>query len=158
MQPVSVDPKKLPTKGMIVHLGHLCHSVKNLDAAVKMYEQLFQVKPTHQWELPDAGANSAWIPFGCWNTGIQVMEPTPSSKGPVAQAIEEMGEGVSHIVLMADDTAAMVESLKSKGVDVVESTVGGKPDAWVPRKYLNGMLYQIISAKDYYSFFKWGKL
>jgi hypothetical protein len=151
----TIDPETLPKKGMIVRMGNLVHAVKSLDAALAMYEKVFRVKPTHRWELPDADINAGWVPFG--DRGIQVVEAR-SPNSYVAKAIEERGEGIVSVVIMTDDTPAMAESLKSKGVDVKETMMGGNPCIWVPRELMNGMLYQIVSARDYYKLFKWGEL
>ena len=150
-----IDPELLPQKGKIIRMGHLAHAVNSIDEVAKVYERIFGLKLSHRWELPDADINSAWIPVG--SGGLKLVEPR-SPKSPIARSIEQCGEGIDHAVLLTDDLPEMVKSLKAKGVNVIESTAGGIPDAWVPREYTQGMLYQIMQAKDYYSFFKWGKI
>ena len=151
----SVDPKKLPKTGFIMRLGNVAHVVKNLDEASKTYEKLFHLKPWNRWDFQDAGIVSAFVRIG--ERGIQLVQPT-TTKGPIAQVMEEIGEGIGYAVLMTDNAKECARLLRSRGVEVIESTMGGKPVVWVPRKYTHGILYQILEIGDYYSFFKLGKL
>ena len=150
-----IDPEQIPEKGFIIRLGNIVHAVKNLDEALQTYEKIFRWKPSNRWELPDAGVNSAFVRVG--SSGIQLVQPT-STKGIVAEIMDEMNEGIAYVILMTDNVKEFVKSMRTKGIETPRLTVGGKPVAWVPRKYTHGILYQVMEPADYFSFFKWGKL
>jgi hypothetical protein len=59
---------------------------------------------------------------------------------------------------MVDNLETFVASMKAKGIETPQSTVGSKPVAWVPRKYTHGMLYKVIEPGDYFSYFTQGQL
>jgi predicted enzyme related to lactoylglutathione lyase len=150
-----VDPNQVPKSGFIIRLGHKVHVVKDLDQALQTYERVFRWKPCNRWEFPDANVKSAFCRIE--PMGVQLVQPT-RSKGIIAETLEEIGEGIAYAVLMTDNLKAFVELMKAKGIETPESTIGGKPVAWVPRKYCRGMLFQVIEPKDYFSYFTEGKL
>jgi catechol 2,3-dioxygenase-like lactoylglutathione lyase family enzyme len=162
IQKVVVEPEKLPQKGVILSMGHIVHAVKNLDEGLNTYEKLFRLKPSNRWEFTDAGINSAFIRIG--DRGIQLVV-AQGTKSYIAHDIQnnleqygEYGEGLNHCVLITDDLKAFTNNMEAKGVKVTESTMGGKPDVWVPRKYTHGILYQVVEPEDYFSHFRVGKL
>jgi 4-hydroxyphenylpyruvate dioxygenase-like putative hemolysin len=129
--------------------------VKNLDKALQSYETLFRLKPYNRWEFTDTNLNSAFVRIG--SGGIQLAQPT-TTKGIIAETMEEIGEGIAYAVLMTDNIKEFAKSMEAKGIETPQSTVGGKPVAWVPRKYTHGILYQVIEPGDYFPFFKQGRL
>ena len=150
-----IEPATIPERGFILRLGHIVHAVHHLDTALGTYLRLFRLTATHRWDLEDAGVDSAFVRIG--ERGIQLVQPTGDA-GPVSQTMEEIGEGIAYAILMTDDIAACAALLRSRGVDVIEATVGGKPVLWVPRHYTQGLMYQVMEPEDYFSFFAWGKL
>jgi 4-hydroxyphenylpyruvate dioxygenase-like putative hemolysin len=149
----------VPDKGYILKLGHIVHAVKDLDVALGTYEKLFRLKPSNRWEFQDAGLESAFVRIG--STGIQLVQakkPSSFITRDIFNNMEQKGEGLNHCIMMTDNLKAFVKNMKAKEVEVTVSTMGGKADAWIPREYTHGILYQVVEPQDYFSYFKWGRL
>ena len=102
---------------MIKKLDHVSIVVRNLDEGLKTYENLLGIKPSHVEEIPDQGIKAAMIVVG--DVEIELMEPTSADSG-VAKFLEKKGEGVHHVCFEVDDVDKELESLASRGVDLID--------------------------------------
>jgi len=103
---------------MIKRVDHIAIAVNNLDEVLKLYDELFGLKPEHIKDIPDQGVKAALIPVG--NGGeIEFLEPV-DPQGGVAKFLEKKGEGIHHIALETDDVEQEIKSLAEKGVQLID--------------------------------------
>ena len=122
---------------MIKGIGHAGILVKNLDEAVNLYCELFDLeKPLEVKEWPDEGMKHAIVNVG--DQAFEIMEPLPGS--PLAKFIEQRGEGLHHINLIVSDMESLVKSLKEKGATLIER---GPKFVFVHPKSTKGVLLQL---------------
>ena len=128
---------------MIKNFNHVAIAVKDLDETLRVFENLFGLKPSKIEDVPDQGVKAALIPIGSGE--IELLEPIDPNGG-VAKFLERRGEGIHHICLDVDDTDAVLKSLAEKGVELIDK-VGRKGLAgkvgFIHPKSTKGVLIEI---------------
>jgi methylmalonyl-CoA/ethylmalonyl-CoA epimerase len=104
---------------MIRHIDHLGIAVESLEAASAFYREVLGLEPAGVEEVPDQKVRVAMFRVG--EVRIELLEPT-SPDSPVAQFIEKRGQGIHHIAYAVDDASAAVETLVSRGVEMIDRT------------------------------------
>jgi methylmalonyl-CoA epimerase len=108
---------------MIKKVDHIAIAVKNLDAALQLYNDLFGIKPSKIETIPQQGVKAALLPVGEGDE-IELLEPIDPQSG-VAKFIESRGEGIHHICLEVDNVDEELGSLANKGVQLIDKQ--GRP-------------------------------
>jgi methylmalonyl-CoA epimerase len=108
---------------MIKKIDHIAIAVKNLDEALKLYEDLFDIKPSKIETLPQQGVKAALLPIGKGGE-IELLEPTDPQSG-IAKFLENRGEGIHHICLEVEDIDRELSTLADKGVQLIDKQ--GRP-------------------------------
>ncbi|MFO7895742.1 MAG: methylmalonyl-CoA epimerase [Candidatus Cloacimonadales bacterium] len=102
---------------MIKKVSHIGIAVKNLDAAVKIYQQLgLELEATEVVESQKVKV--AFLPVGK-EVRIELLEAT-SPESPIAKFIEKKGEGVHHIAFATDNLQARLDQLAEDGVRLID--------------------------------------
>ena len=103
---------------MIKKVDHIAIAVNNLDEVVKLYDELFGLKPEHIKDVPDQGVKAALIPVGD-GSEIEFLEPIDPNGG-VAKFLEKKGEGIHHIALETDNVEQEIKALADKGIQLID--------------------------------------
>ena len=82
------------------NIEHIGIAVKNLESAIKYYEEVLGLKCYAIEEVADQKVKTAFFKVG--ETKIELLEST-SPDGPIGKFIEKKGEGVHHIAFAVDD-------------------------------------------------------
>lgn len=133
---------------MIKGVNHVAVVVRNLDEALKLYQDLFGVKPSKIEAVPEQGVKAAILPMG--NGGeIELLEPIDPNAG-VAKFLESKGEGIHHICLEVDDVDADLNKLAAKGVSLIDKKgrkgLAGKVGFIHPRA-VKGVLIELAQVE-----------
>jgi len=102
---------------MVKGLAHVAILVRNLDETLQLYQDLFGAKPGKIETIPEQGVKTVMVDLG-GITKLEVLEPLPESN--MARVLEKRGEGLHHISLEVDNTDQALESLASKGVELID--------------------------------------
>ncbi|MDO8473058.1 MAG: methylmalonyl-CoA epimerase [Dehalococcoidia bacterium] len=103
---------------MITGMNHVAIAVRNIDEAVKMYANVFGLKPSKIEDVPEQGVRAALLPLPHGGE-IELLEPIDPNGG-VAKFLESKGEGIHHICLDVDDVDAELNTLAGKGVQLID--------------------------------------
>jgi len=109
----------LPRNGnrlMIKRLDHIAVAVKDMQAALAIYEDALGLTCTHVEEIPEQKVKVAFLPTG--DSEIELLEPTEADSG-VARFLEKQGEGMHHICLEVDDLEATLAELRARGMSLL---------------------------------------
>jgi len=120
----------------LTHIEHIGIAVKNLDEAIKFYEQIFGLKCYAVEEVKDQKVKTAFFKIG--ETKIELLETT-DPKGPIGKFIEKKGEGIHHIAFAAENLEQSLTELKEKQVKLIDET---------PRKGAEGLNIAFINPKS----------
>ncbi len=110
------------------YIDHVGIAVKDIDAALEFFGDVFQTPPTSVEELEDQGVRATLIQIG--QTRLELLEPL-SPESAVGRFIERRGEGLHHLALNVSDIAGKLEILANRGLELVDRT---------PREGLSGTI------------------
>ena len=100
-------------------LDHVAILVSDLDAAVKLYRDVYGLELAEIEEAPSEKVRVAI--FGHGRGRIELVSPSgPDS--PMAKAIEKRGEGLHHVCFETPDIAKALTVLHEMGVELLDST------------------------------------
>jgi len=110
------------------YIDHVGVAVKDIDAALKLFQEVFGTPPAEVEELADNGVRATLIQVG--QTRLELLEPL-SEESAVGKFIQRRGEGLHHLALNVNDISSKLEVLKTLGVRLVDQE---------PRKGLSGSI------------------
>ena len=129
---------------MVNKVDHIGIAVKNLDEAVKFYEDVLGIKCISQEVVEEQKVKVAFLPTG--DTEIELLESTEED-GPIAKHIERRGEGVQHIAYRVDDIEEAIKECKEKGIKMIDEKprygAGGAKIAFLHPKSTFGVLIEL---------------
>jgi methylmalonyl-CoA/ethylmalonyl-CoA epimerase len=119
----------------LTHIEHIGIAVKNLDEAIKFYEDILGLKCYAVEEVADQRVKTAFFQIG--QTKIELLEST-DPEGPIGKFIEKRGEGIHHIAYAAKNLESSLEELKIKGIKLIDEK---------PRRGAEGLNIAFIHPK-----------
>lgn len=133
---------------MLKKIDHLGIAVKDMEAAIKFYEQALGVAVTKTEVVEEQKVKVAFIPVG--ESKVELLEST-APDGPVAKYIEKNGEGIQHIAFKVDNIEEALADLKAKGVKLIDEKprigAGGARIAFIHPKATFGTLIELCERK-----------
>ncbi|MGA7838979.1 MAG: methylmalonyl-CoA epimerase [Ignavibacteriaceae bacterium] len=100
----------------ITHIEHIGIAVKNLDEAIKYYENVLGFKCYRIEEVKEQKVKTAFFKVG--ETKIELLEATDTDS-PVGKFIEKKGEGVHHIAFAVNEIEKSLNEAESKGIQLI---------------------------------------
>lgn len=101
------------------HIEHIGIAVKNLQKAIKFYEDIFGLKCYATEELKEQKVKTAFFLIG--KTKIELLEST-APDGPIGKFIEKQGEGIHHIAYAVENIDNALKEVKEKGVSLIDKS------------------------------------
>jgi len=101
----------------LTHIEHIGIAVKNMDEAIKFYEEVLGLKCYAVEEVTDQKVKTAFFQIG--PTKIELLEST-DTEGPIGKFIEKRGEGIHHLAYAVKGLESSLEELKSKGIKLID--------------------------------------
>ncbi len=89
--------------------------VRDLDSAVRRWEELFGLRATARFQVSFTNLEIAVIPLAGWDTFVELAQPTGGDT-PAARFLERRGEGIYLIIYQIDDSLAVDAHLSDLGV------------------------------------------
>ncbi|HEX9052132.1 MAG TPA: methylmalonyl-CoA epimerase [Anaeromyxobacter sp.] len=125
-------------------LDHVAILVSDLDAAVKLYRDVYGLELAEIEEVPGEQVRVAI--FGHGRGRIELLSPLgPDS--PMAKTIEKRGEGLHHVCLEVPDLEKAMAALKARGAPLLDEKpragAGGSRVAFVHPKGSRGVLVEL---------------
>ncbi len=120
--------------------------VRDLEAAIKRFETLFDLKVHRRGESSEFGFRNAILPLGKGH--IELLQPLDSSK-PLAHFLETHGEGVYLIGFDVKDIPGSVKKLRERGARVTEESREFSSIAWVHPNDTHGVFVELRVPEQY---------
>jgi len=99
------------------HIEHIGIAVKNMDEAIKYYENVLGLTCYAVEEVADQKVKTAFFMVG--QTKIELLEAT-SDESPVAKFIDKKGEGIHHIAFAVEDVNVSLQNAEQKGITLID--------------------------------------
>lgn len=129
---------------MVKKIDHVGIAVKNLEEALKFYENVLGLKSTGTEVVEEQKVKVAFLPTG--DSEVELLEAT-SEDSPVAKFIEKNGEGIQHIAYRVDDVEAAIAKMKELGMRMIDEKprygAGGAKIAFCHPKSTGGVLVEL---------------
>ncbi|MBX3084028.1 MAG: methylmalonyl-CoA epimerase [Anaerolineae bacterium] len=117
-------------------INHVAIVVDDVDSALSLWRDALGL-PLQKRERNDGEAvEIAFMPIG--ESEIELIAPTTADSG-VAKYLAKRGMGMHHVCLEVDDIGAMMEQLRSKGIELIND---------VPKINEHGTKYCFIHPKS----------
>ena len=101
----------------ISHIEHIGIAVKNIEEAIKYYENVLGLKCYSVEEKKKKKVKTAFFMVG--QTKIELLEST-SPDGPIGKFIEKKGEGIHHLAFAVNGLQNSLEEVKAKNVILID--------------------------------------
>ncbi len=125
-------------------LDHVAILVSDLDAAIRLYRDVYGLELAEVEEVPSEKVRVAIFGHGAGRSEL-VSPSGPDS--PMAQAIEKRGEGLHHVCLEVPDIEKAMEALRAQGAPLLDDKprpgAGGARVAFVHPKGSRGVLVEL---------------
>ena len=102
---------------MLRRISHLGLAVRDLDAAIQLYEQVFGRRVAHRWVAEVDRMQAAT--FHIDGTEIELMQPLEEDS-PIGRFIARRGEGIHHIAYKVDDVAEALSRASEAGLRTID--------------------------------------
>ncbi len=126
------------------NIDHIGVAVKNIDEALKFWENTLGIKCHGTEEVAEQKVKTAFLPVD--DTEFELLEGT-SEDSPITKFIEKKGEGLQHIAIRVDNIEEALKELKEKGVRLIDETprygAGGAKIAFIHPKASGGVLLEL---------------
>jgi methylmalonyl-CoA/ethylmalonyl-CoA epimerase len=133
----------------MLHPEHIGIAVKELSAAIPLFEKLLNTKCYKTELVQGEQVNTAFFKAG--SSKIELLEST-SADGVIAKFIEKKGEGMHHIAFAVTDIYAEMERLKQEGFvllnEIPKDGADNKLVCFLHPKGTNGVLVELCQEKE----------
>lgn len=99
------------------HIEHIGIAVKDIQAAIRYYEDILGLKCYKIEEVADQKVRTAFFQVG--QTKIELLEAT-SEDSPVAKFIEKRGEGIHHVAFAVQEIDTKLQEVAQKGIQLID--------------------------------------
>lgn len=132
----------------VLRVDHIGIAVRNLEEAIEFYKNTLGIEPQGIEQVDEQKVKVAFFP--CGDSELEIMEST-TPDGPIGRFIEKNGEGIQHIALRVDNIEEALESLKAKGIRLIDEKprygAGGARIAFLHPKATKGVLLELSERK-----------
>ncbi|MGB9755962.1 MAG: methylmalonyl-CoA epimerase [Desulfurella sp.] len=97
-------------------IDHIGIAVNNLGEAIEIYKNILGFEYLGEETVEDQGVKIA--KFDCNGVHLEFLEPI-SDNSPIKKFLEAKGDGIHHIAYKCDNIEQTIESLKEKGVKMI---------------------------------------
>jgi methylmalonyl-CoA/ethylmalonyl-CoA epimerase len=129
----------------IKRIDHLGIAVKDLDASLKKWKELFGAKVGVIEEIRERGVKVAPIEFED-GSAVELVAPL-GEDSPIEKFINERGEGIHHLSLEVEGIEEVMEELRNKGIQFIQEEpqkgAEGSKIAFIHPRNLEGVLLEL---------------
>jgi methylmalonyl-CoA/ethylmalonyl-CoA epimerase len=102
---------------VVDRISHLGIAVKDLEAAIRLYQDVLGLQPVHRWVAEEDQMEACAFQVG--DVQIELMRPLEEDS-PVGRFISRRGEGIHHVSFKVADVAAALRSVEEAGLETVD--------------------------------------
>lgn len=133
----------------VAYIDHVGLAVKDIRAALTLFQDLFGIPQVETIDLPDQGVRATLVPVG--QTRLELLEPL-SLDTPVGRFIESRGEGLHHLAFNVSGLEGKLKALDGAGIRLVDNQpregLSGKIAFLHPRSVF-GVLTELVENENH---------
>jgi methylmalonyl-CoA/ethylmalonyl-CoA epimerase len=132
---------------MLSRIDHVGIAVRDLDVAVRLYEQRLGLRAVSRERLEAEGIEIAMIPIG--ESRIELITPLRSDSR-LHRFLDRRGEAMHHIAYAADEIEPALERAREAGAELIDRSprpgARGTRIAFLDPKSVCGVLTEFVEA------------
>jgi methylmalonyl-CoA/ethylmalonyl-CoA epimerase len=132
--------------GRIDHIGV---AVEDLDGALKLYEEAFEMPLAHRETVEEQGVEAVLLDVG--DGHVELLRPL-GPQTAVGKYLERKGPGLHHVAYAVDDIDATLRALAGAGLELIDSEaragIRGSRVAFVHPRSTGGVLTEIVEPGE----------
>ena len=105
---------------MLKKIDHIGIAVHDMDEGLRVFRDVFGLKPIKVETLEDISVKIAFLPLG--EVLIELLQPTAPGAGRIGQFLREKGPGFHHIAYRVESIDQALAKLKQQGVPMRDET------------------------------------
>jgi methylmalonyl-CoA/ethylmalonyl-CoA epimerase len=102
---------------MFGRIDHIGVAVEDIDAAIALYQQSFEMELAHRETVESQGVEAVLLDVG--DGHVELMRPLAPDT-PVGKFLDRGGSKLHHVAYAVDDIDATLESLVAAGVELID--------------------------------------
>jgi methylmalonyl-CoA/ethylmalonyl-CoA epimerase len=130
---------------MLGRIDHVGVAVDDLDAALRLYEQVLGMPVAHRETVTDQGVEAILLDVG--ENHVELLAPLGPDT-PVGRYLAKRGPGLHHVAYQVADIDSVLASLKDAGLRLIDETarvgIRGSRVAFVHPASTGGVLTEIV--------------
>jgi methylmalonyl-CoA epimerase len=134
---------------MFDRIDHLGVAVTDLDAAIALYEQTYEMKLVHRETVTEQGVEAVLLDVG--ENHVELLRPL-SEDTPVGKFLAKRGPGLHHVAYQVSDIEAILAKLKEGGTRLIDETprtgIRGSSVAFLHPASSGGVLTEIVQPAE----------
>jgi methylmalonyl-CoA/ethylmalonyl-CoA epimerase len=128
--------------GRIDHIGV---AVEDIDAAIALYEESFEMALTHRETVESQGVEAVLLDVG--DGHVELLRPLGPDT-PVGKFVAKNGAGLHHVAYAVSDIDSALERIAATGIKLIDSTprtgIRGSRVAFLHPRSTGGVLTEIV--------------
>ena len=133
----------------VAYIDHVGLAVKDIQAALTLYQDIFGAPQVETTDLPDQGVRATLVPVG--ETRLELLQPL-SADTPVGRFIESRGEGLHHLAFNVSGLEGRPKALEGAGIRLVDTQpregLSGKI-AFIHPRSVFGVLTELVENESH---------
>ena len=130
---------------MFGRIDHVGVAVEDLDAAIELYEQSFEMTVAHRETVESQGVEAVLLDVG--EGHVELMRPL-AADSPVGRFLARKGPKLHHVAYAVEDIDATLERLAAAGLELIDARartgIQGSRVAFIEPKSTGGVLTEIV--------------
>lgn len=130
---------------MFGRIDHIGVAVEDLDGAIELYEQSFEMRLAHRETVESQGVEAVLLDVG--DGHVELLRPLGPDTA-VGKFLARKGPGLHHVAYAVDDIDAVLERLSAAGVELIDSEartgIRGSRVAFLHPRSTGGVLTEIV--------------
>ena len=129
------------------HIDHVGVAVNDIEAALKLFQEVFGAPSADIVDLADQGARATLIQVG--QTRLELLEPL-SGDSPVGRFIERRGQGLHHLAFNVSGLPDKLKALDAQGFQLVDREPRGGLSgtiAFIHPSSVFGVLTELVESR-----------
>ncbi|HEU4801934.1 MAG TPA: methylmalonyl-CoA epimerase [Solirubrobacterales bacterium] len=135
---------------MLDRIDHTGVAVDDLDAAIKLYEEVLGMPLVHRETVAEQGVEAVLLDVG--DGHVELLSPLGEDT-PVGKFLARKGPGLHHVAYAVEDIEATLEQLSAAGVELIDAKprVGIRDSlvAFLHPRSTGGVLTEIVQPRDH---------
>ena len=135
---------------MLDRIDHTGVAVADLDAAIKLYEEILGMPLVHRETVTEQGVEAVLLDVG--DGHVELLSPLGEDT-PVGKFLARKGPGLHHVAYAVEDIEATLEQLSAAGIELIDAKprvgIRGSHVAFLHPRSTGGVLTEIVQPSDH---------